>query len=103
MCTFFTGQKVFAVGYALGENILSTAVGYILKVSSSVLTTTCNVHIGFSGGPVFTSNGKLLGLTVGKLNVGTVNFVLPSTVFLETLNKFIQSNGKFNGWKIILQ
>lgn len=69
--------------------------GYVHKLSFSILTTTCNVYKGFSGGPVFAaSDGKLLGLTIGKLSVGTVNFVLPSIEFVEIIKKYIHNNGQ---------
>jgi len=54
--------------------------------------TTCNVRAGFSGGPVFSIDKKLLGLTIGKLNIGTFHYVLPSTEFVETINKYIITN-----------
>lgn len=60
--------------------------------SFSILTTTCNVCSGFSGGPVFTNDENLLGLTIGKLSVGTMNFVLPSSEFMNTIEKYIQTN-----------
>lgn len=83
------------MGYGLRENVPSIVFGYVHRLSFSILITTCNVRIGFSGGPVFsTSDGKLLGLTIGKLSVGTVNFVLPSIEFVETIKKYIHTNGK---------
>lgn len=89
---FSTGQKVFAVGYAFGENVPTTVFGHVHMVSFSIMTTTCDVRSGFSGGPVYTNNKDLLGLTVGKLSVGTVNFVLPSSEFLDTIEKYILTN-----------
>ncbi|XP_025411809.1 peroxisomal leader peptide-processing protease-like isoform X2 [Sipha flava] len=90
--THAPGHKVFAVGYACKENVTSTIFGRVLSISLGLLTTTCNVCKGFSGGPVFTNEGKLLGLTIGKLSVGTVNFVLPSAEFVETIKTYIHTN-----------
>jgi len=86
-------QKVFAAGYAYGEHVPSTVSGNVLVTSFSVLMTTCDVCIGYSGGPVFATNsGQLLGLTVGKSSVGTVNFALPSTEFVKTIYEYYQTD-----------
>lgn len=86
------GQKMFSVGFACREYVPSTVFGHMHKMINSILTTTCDVRAGFSGGPVFSIDRKLLGLTVGKLNLGTIHFVLPSTEFMETINKYIITN-----------
>jgi hypothetical protein len=91
MC--LTGQKMFSVGFPCQEYVPSTVFGHMYRMIHNILTTTCNVREGFSGGPVFSIDRKLLGLTVGKLNVGTIHFVLPSTEFVETINKYIITNG----------
>ncbi|XP_025198768.1 uncharacterized protein LOC112597064 isoform X3 [Melanaphis sacchari] len=88
----FTGQKMFSVGFPCREYVPSTSFGHMHRMIHSMLTTTCNVREGFSGGPVFSMDRKLLGLTVGRLNVGTIHFVLPSTEFVETINKYILTN-----------
>lgn len=59
----------------------------------SILTTTCNICTGFSGGPLFTTDRQLLGLTIGKLSMDTVHFVLPSTEFMEIINLYIHTYG----------
>lgn len=87
------GQEVFAVGYACKEKNYSIVCGHVQKISLAILTTTCNVRAGFSGGPVFTIDGKLLGLTIGKLSVGSVNFVLPSTEFEQPIKMYAHSKG----------
>lgn len=84
---------MLAVGYASAEKIPSTVFGQINRIPFSMITTTCNVHLGFSGGPVFSSNRRLLGLIVGKLSVGSINFVLPVTEFMETVKNYISKNG----------
>ncbi|XP_025198767.1 uncharacterized protein LOC112597064 isoform X2 [Melanaphis sacchari] len=86
------GQKMFSVGFPCREYVPSTSFGHMHRMIHSMLTTTCNVREGFSGGPVFSMDRKLLGLTVGRLNVGTIHFVLPSTEFVETINKYILTN-----------
>ncbi|KAE9542995.1 hypothetical protein AGLY_002906 [Aphis glycines] len=86
------GQKMFSVGFPCREYVSSTVFGHMHRMIHGILTTTCNVREGFSGGPVFSVDRQLLGLTVGKLNVGTVHFVLPSTEFVETINKYIITN-----------
>ncbi|KAL5242321.1 hypothetical protein ACI65C_009731 [Semiaphis heraclei] len=86
------GQKIFSVGYPCREYVPSTVFGHMHKMLYSILTTTCNVRAGFSGGPVFSIDRKLLGLTIGKLNMGSIHFVLPSSVFVETINKYIITN-----------
>lgn len=81
------------MGFAYKQYTFSTTFGYVQMMKFTMLTTTCDVCPGFSGGPVFTSDRQLLGLTIGKLSLGTVHFVLPSTEFMKTINSFIQSNG----------
>jgi len=99
----FTGQKVITVGYASGDRVPSTVSGCVRSMTFNVLTTACNVRTGFSGGPVFAaSDGRLLGLTVAKLSVGAVNFVLPSIEFVKTINEFNQTNGQLTCSLIVL-
>uniref|UniRef100_A0A2S2NPN0 Peroxisomal leader peptide-processing protease n=1 Tax=Schizaphis graminum TaxID=13262 RepID=A0A2S2NPN0_SCHGA len=86
------GQKMFSVGFPCREYVPSTVFGHMYRMIHNILTTTCNVREGFSGGPVFSIDRKLLGLTVGKLNVGTIHFVLPSIEFVKTINKYIITN-----------
>lgn len=83
---------MFAVGFPCREYAPATVFGHMQRVVYSILMTSCNVHRGFSGGPVFSIDRKLLGLTIGKLNTGTIHFVLPSTEFMETINKYIITN-----------
>jgi len=84
---------MFSVGFSCREYVPSTVFGHMHKmILQSMLMTTCNVRAGFSGGPVFSIDSKLLGLTIGKLNMGTFHFVLPSTEFVETINKYINTN-----------
>jgi len=83
---------MFSVGFGCREYTPSTVFGHMHRMIHSILTTTCNVRAGFSGGPVFSIDRKLLGLTVGKLNMGTFHFVLLSTEFVETINKYIITN-----------
>lgn len=84
---------MFAVGYTCVNNVPAVVFGRIQRTSFTTITTNCNVRIGFSGGPVFTSDGQLVGLTTGKLSLGTVHFVLPSTEFIEPIKKYIVTNG----------
>jgi len=83
---------MFSVGFGCREYTPSTVFGHMHRIIHTILTTTCNVRAGFSGGPVFSIDRKLLGLTVGKLNMGTFHFVLLSTEFVETINKYIITN-----------
>jgi len=85
------------MGYTLGERHRPSAVsGYVREIGFDVLTTTCVVGLGFSGGPVFAAdNGHLLGLIVGQLNLGAVNFVLPAVTFVKTIDKYVQTNGQY--------
>ncbi|KAL4084444.1 hypothetical protein QTP88_028262 [Uroleucon formosanum] len=80
------------VGFSCREYMPSTVFGHMHRMIYSILMTTCNVRAGFSGGPVFSIDRKLLGLTIGKLNIGTFHYVLPSTEFVETIKKYIITN-----------
>lgn len=89
----FVAQKVMAAGYACKDNLVSTVFGFMLEVSLGVLMTNCKIRAGFSGGPIFSTEGQLLGLTIGMLSSGSVNFGLSFTEFGNIIKDFIKNNG----------
>ncbi|XP_050442300.1 peroxisomal leader peptide-processing protease-like isoform X2 [Adelges cooleyi] len=85
-------QEVFAVGYPSIEKKLKISFGHIHATPlSSILTTNCQVYLGFSGGPVFGKDNKLLGLTIGMLNVDII--VLENLESKCPKTKMIWNNG----------
>lgn len=81
-----------AIGYDLAKYSVSTAHGSVFKVSNSQLLTTCRVRKGFSGGPVFADDLRLLGLTVGMMK-GFMHVSLLSSAFMGTIKNYIRTNG----------
>lgn len=84
---------MICAGYAFKTFELSTVFGCVYEMSYGILTTTCKVHLGYSGGPVLTSDKQLLGLIIGQLKEGSANIVLPSTKFMKIIQKYIHTNG----------
>ncbi|XP_075466883.1 peroxisomal leader peptide-processing protease [Ascaphus truei] len=102
---YCTGEDVCVMGYgAFGERCGPSVTSGVLSVVISVgdapvmLQTTCAVHGGSSGGPVFADNsGELLGIVASNTRDNSVgatyphlNFSIPITVFREALQRYSQ-------------
>jgi S1-C subfamily serine protease len=60
------GERVFTIGNPLGrEKVLTT--GVISKVDKDAITSDISVNPGNSGGPLFTLNGQVAGITTAGL------------------------------------
>jgi S1-C subfamily serine protease len=60
------GQRVFTIGNPLGrEKVLTT--GVVSKVETDTITSDINTNPGNSGGPLFTLEGKVAGITTAGL------------------------------------
>ncbi|MGB4784920.1 MAG: trypsin-like peptidase domain-containing protein, partial [Candidatus Acidiferrum sp.] len=60
------GQRVFTIGNPLGrEKVLTT--GVISKVEKDAITSDISVNPGNSGGPLFTLDGQVAGITTARL------------------------------------
>lgn len=81
------GQRVFTIGNPLGrEKVLTT--GVISKVEKEVLTSDLSVNPGNSGGPLFTLNGQVAGITTAGLRT------LASIVPIEKVRPLVEQARK---------
>ena len=90
------GQRIYTIGcpYGLIGTLAQGRIAASPRVVGDILLYQCDlpVYPGNSGGPVFDSNGELIGLVKGRLkDTDTISFIIPSfylSVFLkENLNK----------------
>ncbi|QNK69589.1 S1C family serine protease [Variovorax sp. PAMC26660] len=82
------GQRVYAIGNPLGlENTLSEGILSGLRGGDSqapLLQTTAAISPGSSGGGLFDSEGRLLGITsFGARDGGSLNFAVPIEFLAE--------------------
>lgn len=100
---FHTGEAVSVVGFgvfgqACGPSVTSGILSAVVQVDGRpvMLQTTCAVHGGSSGGPLFsTSTGNLLGIVASNTrdnNTGAtyphLNFSIPITVLQQALQRY---------------
>ena len=82
-----TGEKVYAIGSPLGlENSISEGIisGTREKNGVFLIQTTAPISPGNSGGGLFDSEGKLIGITTFKLKGGeNLNFAIDSSFVSE--------------------
>ncbi|KAG8435140.1 hypothetical protein GDO86_013189 [Hymenochirus boettgeri] len=100
---YYTGMDVLVWGYgAFGENCGPSVTCGVLSSVISVgdvpvmLQTTCAVHGGSSGGPIFTAQtGELLGIVASNTRDNAtratyphLNFSIPISIFRRALQRF---------------
>nr|XP_036854866.1 peroxisomal leader peptide-processing protease isoform X1 [Manis javanica] len=103
---FHEGETVSVVGFgvfgqACGPSVTSGILSAVVQVDNTpvMLQTTCAVHGGSSGGPLFsTSSGDLLGIVASNTrdnNTGAtyphLNFSIPITVLQPALQRYSQT------------
>ncbi|XP_053779226.1 peroxisomal leader peptide-processing protease [Desmodus rotundus] len=103
---FHEGEAVSVVGFgvfgqACGPSVTSGILSAVVQVDDTpvMLQTTCAVHGGSSGGPLFsTSSGDLLGIVASNTrdnNTGAtyphLNFSIPITVLQPALQRYSQT------------
>uniref|UniRef100_A0A8C5Q5K1 Peroxisomal leader peptide-processing protease n=1 Tax=Leptobrachium leishanense TaxID=445787 RepID=A0A8C5Q5K1_9ANUR len=99
------GEEVFVVGFgALGESCGPSVTSGILSAvicaeeAPVMLQTTCAVHGGSSGGPLFAEgSGELLGIVASNTRDNStgatyphLNFSIPVTVLHDALGRYIE-------------
>ncbi|XP_063291395.1 peroxisomal leader peptide-processing protease [Pelobates fuscus] len=109
------GEDVCVVGYgAFGENCGPSVTSGILSAvicteeSPVMLQTTCAVHGGSSGGPLFaTQSGELLGIVASNTRDNStgatyphLNFSIPLTVLQAALHRYIE-HGDVQGFQML--
>ena len=88
----FPGEDVYVIGNSKGEG-LCILEGIVSDVHRSVggkeyIMITAPVTRGNSGGPVFNSEGKLIGVVKGgHSDVNSMNFVIPIKTIIEFLQE----------------
>lgn len=103
---FYEGEAVSVVGFgvfgqACGPSVTSGILSAVVQVDDApvMLQTTCAVHGGSSGGPLFsTCSGDLLGIVASNTrdnNTGAtyphLNFSVPITVLQPALQRYSQT------------
>lgn len=103
---FHEGEAVTVVGFgvfgqACGPSVTSGILSAVVQVDDTpvMLQTTCAVHGGSSGGPLFsTCSGNLLGIIASNTrdnNTGAtyphLNFSIPITVLQPALQRYHQT------------
>jgi hypothetical protein len=93
-----TGERVYAVGSPEGLE-LTFSEGLISALRDNggahVIQTTAPISPGSSGGGLFDTRGKLVGITTFQLKEGqSLNFALPSEWVSATLDRVPTTSGK---------
>lgn len=83
------GTAIFTIGNPQGlEKSISTGVVAGVRTTNSreLLQISAPISHGSSGGPVFSANGEVVGVTVGMLDGGqNLNFAVPTAALLRLL------------------
>ncbi|KAG9485132.1 hypothetical protein GDO78_008305 [Eleutherodactylus coqui] len=102
---YFTGEDVYVVGFgALGEkcgpSVTSGVLSAVISVDSVpvMLQTSCAVHGGSSGGPLFAAqSGQLLGIVASNTRDNCtgatyphLNFSIPITIVQAAIQRYRQ-------------
>ncbi|XP_060054422.1 peroxisomal leader peptide-processing protease isoform X2 [Erinaceus europaeus] len=110
---FHEGEAVSVVGFGVfgqvcGPSVTSGILSAVVQVDDTpvMLQTTCAVHGGSSGGPLFsTCSGDLLGIVASNTrdnNTGAtyphLNFSIPITVLRSALQQYSQT-GELGGFR----
>ncbi|XP_027696550.1 peroxisomal leader peptide-processing protease isoform X1 [Vombatus ursinus] len=99
---FHEGEDVQVVGFgafgqACGPSVTSGILSAVVEVNNApaMLQTTCAVHGGSSGGPLFSGSGELLGIVTSNTRDNStgatyphLNFSVPITVLEPALDQY---------------
>ncbi|WP_323029442.1 S1C family serine protease [Castellaniella defragrans] len=89
------GTEVYAVGSPLSDKLNSTVTKGIVSAhreqnNNQLIQTDVNIRPGSSGGPLVTSNGKVVGIAVSGIQIGSagqgINFFIPIDDALESMD-----------------
>lgn len=110
--TLLVGQTVIAIGTPLGEYAGSVTTGVIsgldrsvttssgwfgstTKIYENVIQTDAAVNSGNSGGPLISSEGKVIGINFATTaNADNISFALPINIVKQRLEEY-RTYGKF--------
>ncbi len=95
---FNLGEKVYSIGNQMGyglslyEGIISSELKNIIynDVSTLSLQTNIEIYDGCSGGPLFNTNGEVLGVMTFRIkdknqNIPGISYAIPSKIINEYL------------------
>lgn len=89
------GTSLFTIGNPRGlENSISTGVLAAVRQlgTRQLLQITTPISPGSSGGPVFDTSGKVVGVTVGTIEEGqNLNFAVPASAVIKLLHGQVES------------
>lgn len=101
------GSNVFAIGNPRGlEKSISSGVlsGVRTVGKRELIQITTPISPGSSGGPVFESSGKVIGVTVGSIEEGqNLNFAVPASAVIKLLHGQILQSADFSALVDIAQ
>ncbi len=102
------GQKVIAIGNALGETENSATEGIISVLGKSIVATdgknlteslegviqvSAAINPGNSGGPLIDLDGKVIGMnTAGRTDADSMNYAIPSNIIKPILEYYLENN-----------
>ena len=105
------GQTVIAIGTALGEfrstvtkgvisglgrGITAGGFGVVMEKLEDVIQVDAAINSGNSGGPLFDSSGKVIGVNVAVSQSGqSIGFALPINLVKQSVNNF-KTTGEFD-------
>ena len=90
--TIQMGDTTIALGYPLGESTIKTTKGIISGTKNHLLQTDTSINSGNSGGPLLTSEYKVIGINSSKIassSVEGVGYCIPINIFINLKNKFL--------------
>lgn len=107
---YYIGEAVYVIAYPLfsfRKNTVkgpSVTYGHVSNVYPNIMImTSCVTNSGASGGALVRPNGELLGVVTNNISIPSKNLliphitaVIPSSVFLEPVNKFCITKGKLH-------
>jgi len=96
------GEECFAVGNPEGlTQTLSKGIISSYRDNNKLIQTTTEITHGSSGGPLFNSSGKVIGITTGGRNSANLNFAVnistvPYLSYLHTSNSVDTNHSAIN-------
>ena len=86
------GQRVFTIGNPMGRDKVLTT-GVISKVEKDTITSDINLNPGNSGGPLFTLDGQVAGITTAVLrNLASIVPIEEARTLLDQARKKMAGN-----------
>lgn len=92
-----SGNKVFAVGYPLGQEKLKFTSGIISGINDGEIQTDAPINPGNSGGPLLNERNEVIGINVsGYRNAENIGYAVPINRFKLYKNDMLNSKDKIS-------